>query len=138
MSRAFMSSTVSDFRKGDTVKFQTYYAIQVIKGQTGGKAVDPDIAGLTLLSVQAGLLPGTKSSERAGFIFIPPTKGSRFKVQEKTIDLKSWTLNHWFYESSSLEMTIRWTSDGPSPIRRVRNSRYHRSRGSSLASPMPP
>src|SRR4030095_14420585 len=39
---------------------------------------------------------------------------------------------------SERAITMRWTSDGPSPMRRTRASRYQRSSGNSFDTPYPP
>jgi|GEM_PF-2763018 len=67
---------------------------------------------------------------------IPAKAGIQEGMQD--FNLKPLPFIHHSYESMSLEMTMRCTSEGPSPIRRVRSSRYQRSSGISLARPMPP
>src|SRR5439155_10429497 len=42
------------------------------------------------------------------------------------------------HRKSERAMTMRCTSEGPSPMRRTRASRYQRSSGNSLETPYPP
>lgn len=59
-------------------------------------------------------------------------KSVRIILQEVAQSLRRYP------RSKARATTMRCTSEGPSPIRLIRNSRYHRSNGISLATPRPP